>query len=88
MKFLGHSYYVGLLSAAALHGAAHQQAQEFQVVTDTILRLARAGRGRIRFFVKKRLTETPTTDVQTETGTMRVSTPEATAFNLVRYSQT
>jgi predicted transcriptional regulator of viral defense system len=34
MKFCGRRYYVGLLSAAALYGAAHQQPQEFQVVTD------------------------------------------------------
>ena len=32
MQFLDLPYYVGVLSAAALHGAAHQQAQEFHVV--------------------------------------------------------
>jgi hypothetical protein len=31
------------------------------------------------------LAETPTTEVKTETGAMRVSTPEATALDLVRY---
>src|SRR5437867_75347 len=29
MKFLKRDYYVGLLSAAMLHGAAHQQPQDF-----------------------------------------------------------
>ena len=85
MKFHRHPYYVGLLSAAALHGAAHQQPQEFQVVTDTTLRPTTVGRTRIRFFLKWRLAETPTTDVKTETGAMKVSTPEATALDLVRY---
>jgi len=85
MKFHSRPYYVGLLSAAALHGAAHQQPQEFQVVTDTRLRSATVGRNRIRFFLKWRFAETPTTEVKTETGTMRVSTPEATALDLVRY---
>jgi predicted transcriptional regulator of viral defense system len=33
MKFHGQPYYVGILSAAALHGAAHQQPQEFQIIT-------------------------------------------------------
>lgn len=85
MAFHGRQYYVGLLSAAALHGAAHQQAQEFQVVTDRALRPAVAGRTQLRFFVKKTAAQTPTVSMKVETGTMRVSTPEATAFDLVRY---
>jgi len=36
MQFAGKPYYVGLLSAAALQGAAHQQPQEFYVITDSI----------------------------------------------------
>jgi hypothetical protein len=35
MKYLGREYYVGLLNAAALHGSAHQQPQEFTVITNT-----------------------------------------------------
>ena len=31
-------YYVGILTAAALHGASHQQPQEFQVITDRSVR--------------------------------------------------
>ena len=85
MKFSGRQYYVGLLSAAALHGAAHEQPQEFQVVTDVQLRPLVAGRGRLRFFRKQRLAATPTMDVKTATGLMRVSTPEATALDLLRY---
>lgn len=85
MSFHGRPYYVGLLSAAALHGAAHQQPQEFQVVTDGQLRPAVAGRARIRFFSNRRLERTPTMSVKTETGTMSVSTPEATALDLLRY---
>ncbi|MBK8170541.1 MAG: type IV toxin-antitoxin system AbiEi family antitoxin [Sandaracinaceae bacterium] len=86
MKFHDAAYYVGLLSAAALHGAAHQQAQEFQVVTDQLLRPTTAGRARLRFFQKRTVAATPITELRTETGTMRVSTPEATAFDLVRYA--
>jgi len=85
MKFHGRPYYVGLLSAAALHGAAHQQPQEFQVVTDRQFRPAMAGRARIRFFRKRRLESTPTMSLKTETGSMAVSTPEATALDLLRY---
>lgn len=85
MKFERQRYYVGLLSAAALHGAAHQQPQEFQVVTGEQLRPSRAGRARIRFLKKRDIEETPTVSVKTETGSMKVSTPEATAFDLLRY---
>lgn len=87
MAFHGQQYYAGLLSAAAIHGAAHQQPQEFQVVTESPLRPARAGRSRIRFFTKRNLASTPLQDVKTETGSMRVSSPEATALDLVRYSE-
>jgi predicted transcriptional regulator of viral defense system len=85
MGFHGRPYYVGILSAAALHGAAHQQPQEFQVVTDMALRPAVAGRTRLRFMYKKRLAQIPTVNLKTETGSMVVSTPEATAVDLVRY---
>lgn len=85
MAFHGQCYYVGLLSAAALHGAAHQQPQEFQVMTDRALRPTTVGRARLRFFTKRHLRQTPTIDVKTYTGGMRVSTPESTALDLVRY---
>ena len=87
MKFQKRPYYVGLLSAAALHGAAHQQPQEFQVVSASILRPLEVGDQRIRFFHKSRIAKTPVTAVKTPTGYMQVSTPEATAFDLVRYAR-
>ena len=85
MRFHGQPYYVGLLSAAALHGAAHHQPQEFQIVTSEQLRPAVAGRARLRFFRKRGIERTATMDMKTETGTLRVSTPEATALDLMRY---
>ena len=86
MDFLGQPYYVGLLSAAAVHGASHQQPMTFQVVTDRPTREGVAGRGHINFHMSRQVAETPASRVQTETGTMRVSTPESTAFDLVRFS--
>ena len=85
MQFLGQPYYVGILSAAAVHGAAHQQPMLFQVVTDRTTRPARAGRVRIRFHMSRHIEKAPVVDIQTETGSMRVSTPEATAFDLVHF---
>ena len=49
MAYLGHPYYVGFLSAAAIHGASHQAAMVFQVVTPAKLRERKVGRGRLRF---------------------------------------
>jgi predicted transcriptional regulator of viral defense system len=87
MKYEQAPYYLGLLSAAALHGAAHHQPQESHVVTDKQLRPAEVGRSRLRFFLKKELAQTPTEQQRTETGTLRVSSPEATALDLVRYAR-
>lgn len=80
-------YYVGLLSAAAFHGASHHQPQEFQVVTDRSIRQLIAGRARIRFFASKFVARVSVVDVKTPTGNMRVSTPEATAVDLVRFAK-
>ena len=85
MRFLGQPYYVGILSAASLHGAAHQQPMTFQVVTDRPTRPARAGRVRIEFHMSRVLARTPIVELPTDTGSIRVASPEATAFDLVRY---
>jgi predicted transcriptional regulator of viral defense system len=87
MRYHQQPYYVGLLSAAALHGAAAQQPQEFQVITNQQLRPATVGRSRVRFLLKKHVGRTPTVTIKTETGSMRASTPEATAVDLVRYPE-
>lgn len=85
MRFLGQPYYVALLSAAAIHGAAHQQPMVFQVVTDRPTRTAGTGRVRIEFHMSRQVEDTPVIDMHTETGLMHVSTPEATAYDLLRY---
>ena len=85
MKFRQQPYYVGVLSAAALHGAAHQATQELQVVTTKPMPMIRAGRTRIRFLTKHRLAETPVQPVKTPSGYIQVSTPEATAIDLLLY---
>jgi predicted transcriptional regulator of viral defense system len=87
MQAIGQPYYVGLLSAAALHGASHHQPQEFQIITSGPQRPLHVARQRIRFFEKRSMEETPVTEVKTPTGFIRVSSPEATALDLVRYSK-
>lgn len=85
MRAMELPYYVGLLSAAGLHGASHQQPQEFQVVTDRSVRPIAAGRSRIRYFVSKYIATAATQGMKTPTGSMRVSTPEVTILDLVRF---
>lgn len=85
MRHLGQPYYVGILTAAAIHGAAHQQPMVFQVVTSKPTRDVRVGKVTIRFSTSTRLERMPVVKKQTETGTMRLATPETCAFDLVRY---
>lgn len=85
MQFHKQPYYVGLLSAAALHGAAHQQPQEFQVVTNKVLRPITVGRTQIRFFLKREINSSFVIKIKTMTGYMCVSTPELTAVDLLKY---
>lgn len=85
MKFLEQPYYVGLLSAAAYHGATHQAVMELQVVTTKPLKLLRVGKSRIRFIVNKYTKKIPTTQVKTPQGPVPISTAGATAMDLVRF---
>jgi predicted transcriptional regulator of viral defense system len=87
MSYLGKPYYVGLLSAATLHGAAHQQPQEFHVITTAPLRKIRVRNLIIHFFTKKNIAATPTAQVKVQTGFIPLSTPEATALDLVSYEK-
>jgi predicted transcriptional regulator of viral defense system len=85
MRHLGHDYYVCLLSAAEIHGAAHQRPQVFQVMTSARLRDRAFGRVRMEFITSMHTSERPTDVVNTPTGTMRVSTPEVTVLDLVSF---
>ncbi len=86
MQYLKRPYYVGLLSAAQMHGAAHHQPQEFQVVIPARrLRPIVSGNVRIHFFGKGPFEKARLIEVRTPTGMMRVSSPETTAWDLVRY---
>lgn len=87
MRSLELPYYVGLLSAAALHGAAHQQVQQLQLVVPRQERPLKAPGLSIRFFRKQDFATTPLQHRKGHSGVLPVSTPEATALDLVRYSR-
>jgi predicted transcriptional regulator of viral defense system len=87
MGYVRQPYYVGLLSAAALHGATHQQPQQFHVVTTGPLREMRSNGLAITFFSKTKFTDVPLTQVRVQTGHIPISTPESTAIDLIRYTR-
>jgi predicted transcriptional regulator of viral defense system len=87
MRSLDLPYYIGLLSAAALHGAAHQQVQQLQIVVPKQERPITVPGLSIRFFRKKDFTATPLLSRKGHSGMLPLSTPEATALDLVRYSR-
>ena len=87
MRFLNVPYYVGVLTAAAYHGAAHQQPQEFQVVIAESRPGIRTGKLRIRFFRHEGLARVKTQLMKSFTGGFPVSAPEYTALDLVRFQK-
>jgi hypothetical protein len=80
------SYYVGLLSAAALHGSSAQAAQISQVMTMRPQRRIGLGRLSIDFHVKRALKETPLTALPGLAAPLAVSSPEATALDLIEFN--
>jgi hypothetical protein len=84
--WLGRPYYVGLQSAAAIHGSQPQALLTIQIVTDTPRRDAQVGRQKLRFFVKSDCAVSAVQQAPRAFAPMKVSTPETTAFDLVRYA--
>jgi len=86
MAFMKRPYYAGLLTAAQFHGAAHHKSQVFQIITPPKApRPVRSGGVRIRFYGKGRFEVSETQSLNTPTGILKVSTPETTAWDLVRF---
>ncbi len=84
--WLKHPYYLALQSAASALGSSPQSIQVTQVMTDTPRKPIELGRHKIVFFVKRRIAHTPTQQLLNAFAPTRVSTPAATAFDLVRYA--
>ena len=87
MDHLGEPYYVGLLSAAERHGAAHQRPQSLQVMAPKNRPAVRCGHVRVLFVARGDLEHVPVSVFKTPRGYIRYSTPEVTALELVGYPQ-
>ena len=85
-KWLGRPYYLALQSAAGVFGSNPQALQVTQVMTNRACRPIKLGRVQVRFYVKRGIEQTPTQPLAQAVAPLRVSTPEATVFDLVRYA--
>jgi len=75
-----------LLSAAEFHGSAHERPQRFQVMLAKNRRSIECGKVGVSFLARKDLISTPTAEMNTPRGRIRVATPEATALELMGYA--
>ncbi len=84
MKFLGRDYYVSLLTAAAMNGAAHQRPMVFQVtVNGKPIRSGVKNGTQLVFTLRQDLPLEFTQQLKTQVGYMTVSGPELTALDIV-----
>jgi hypothetical protein len=85
-RLRGQPYYVGLLSAAALHGSSSQALQVTQILTTKPMRPMDVGRLHVDFYVKKHLQQTPLSSLAGMPAPLAVSSPEATILDLIAFS--
>ena len=79
MAHLGEPYYAALLTAAGYHGAGHQAPMVFQVMVPKVRRGLVCGEVRVDFVARKNMEQTSVIERNTETGTLRIASAEATA---------
>ncbi len=87
MKHIQLEYYVGLLTSSDYYGACHHKPQTYQVLVTKSRRPIRCGKVRIEFFQKTNLNRFQISIVNTKSGTLKLATPELTAFDLIGYEK-
>jgi predicted transcriptional regulator of viral defense system len=88
MTYLQKDYYIGLLNAAAFYGAAHQQPQEFTIISNEKNLRDKLKKGvKINFVSKKEIPHAFVRKHTTKTGYVSVSGPELTALDLLLYQK-
>lgn len=86
MRHLGRKYYVALLSAAEMHGSAHQAPMSFFVMIEPpSMRKKTTTRYETLFFCKSNIPEAYIERRPTRSGYINVSVPELTAVDLITY---
>ena len=87
MAYLGKPYYISLLSAGVLHGAAHQRPQRLSIMT-VLPRISFSKESTDHLFwsYRKRVPKALLCETNSDTGTILFSNAELTAIDLVQYS--
>jgi len=85
MRHLDAEYYIALLSAASYAGASHQAPQSFYVICNKNLHTKEKNGVRIEPVFKKAFSNKYISELNFRTASVKVSTPELTAVDLVVY---
>ena len=86
MQFIKRDYYLGLFSAASIHGASHQQTMNTQVIIEyPALRKIKNDKLEIIFFTKNKWAKNNLIEKKTDAGYIKVSSPELTVLDLIYY---
>jgi predicted transcriptional regulator of viral defense system len=84
--FLERDYYVGLFTAAAVHGASHQRIQQDYIITiPPTLTDVDKGKNKLRFLKTENLPEKNIIEKKSDAGLYKISSPALTAVDLVHY---
>ncbi len=87
MAWLNRPYYIGLLSAASIHGSSHQQPMEsFIMIRPPALRKIGQQNLVVNFLVKSAWEERDIIKKKTDAGYIYVSSPELTALDLLLFN--
>ena len=88
MRYLKKPYYVSLLSAAELLGAAHQRPQRFYVTTEfPSFQSSKKKNMLLEWQFRNKIPNSFLQTKNTETGRVSFSSPELTAIDIVQYSR-
>lgn len=88
MKYLSRQYYTGLFSAAMFHGSAHQQPQEYFIISESPkTRNIRTDNTIINFSEKKHFPEEGVELHKTDTGYFKISGKELTFLDLIYFEK-
>lgn len=87
MAYLQKPYYISLLSAAEMHGAAHQRPQRFSVTTvRPVISTSATKNSLLLWSFRSEIKEGLLEQRNSETGIVKFSNPELTSLDLVQYS--
>ncbi|MCD8287865.1 MAG: type IV toxin-antitoxin system AbiEi family antitoxin [Porphyromonadaceae bacterium] len=87
MAYLGKPYYISLLSAGVLHGAAHQRPQKLLIMTiPPRITFSKESNNQLFWGYRKEIPKSLLCETNSDTGIIVFSNAELTAVDLVQYN--